>query len=113
MRLHPLRALGFAVLFAATAAGAAPETIEMDVTSRPISNFRIGSSQQRFGELEFAGGLEMNGSSRHFGALSAIHVFGDQSRMLGVADTGFWYKGRIERDATGARPGSPMSPCGK
>jgi hypothetical protein len=67
-----------------------------------IENFRIGSSQQRFGELEFAGGLEMNGSSRHFGALSAIHVFDDQSRMLGVADTGFWYGGASNAMQPGA-----------
>jgi len=105
MQLRPLRALGLAVLFAASAAQAAPDAITMDVTARPIANFRIGSSQQRFGELEFAGGLEMNGSSRHFGALSAIHVFGDQSRILGVADTGFWYKGRIERDPSGRATG--------
>ena len=105
MLLRPLRALGLAVLFATSAAGAAPDTIKMDVTSRPIADFRIGSSQQRFGELEFAGGLEMNASSRHFGGLSAIHVFGDQSSILGVADTGFWYKGRIERDATGRATG--------
>lgn len=105
MQLRVLRALGLAVLLAASAARAAPETTEMDVTSRPITNFRIGSSQQRFGELEFAGGLEMNASSRHFGGLSAIHVAGDQSRILGVADTGFWYKGRIARDETGRATG--------
>jgi hypothetical protein len=69
------------------------------VTSRPIENFRIGSSQKRFGELEFAGGLEMNASSRHFGGCRRIHVFDDQSRVLGVADTGFWYAARIRRDA--------------
>ena len=97
-----LRALGLAVLFAASAANAAPDTIEMDVTSRPIANFRIGSDQQRFGKLEFAGGLEMTASSRHFGAISAIHLFDDQSRVLGVAPAGRWQLPFLGVLATGA-----------
>lgn len=89
--------LALASLFPPTATAA--DVIDMTVTSRPIDHFRIGSDQMRFGELEFAGGLEMTATSRHFGALSALHVFDDQSRLLGVADTGFWYAGRIVRDA--------------
>lgn len=77
----------------------------MTVSARPIEHFRIGFDQQRFGELEFAGGLEMNGSSSHFGALSAIHVFNDQARVMGVADTGFWYAAKIERDEDGRPSG--------
>jgi len=86
-------------------AQAAPEIVAMTVKARPITNFRIGSGQQRFGKLEFAGGLEMTASSRHFGAISAIHLFDDQSRVLGVADTGFWLASRIERDEIGRATG--------
>ncbi|MFZ2102493.1 MAG: esterase-like activity of phytase family protein [Oricola sp.] len=94
-----------AALLFASAAHAEPPTIPMTVTSRTIDNFRIGSSETRFGDLEFAGGLEMTASSRHFGALSALHVFDDQARILGVADTGFWFAGKIDRDATGRPTG--------
>ncbi len=98
-------AFGLAALVLAAGAVAAPEIVHMTVTSSPITNFRIGSDEQQFGELEFAGGLEMTASSRHFGALSALHVFPDRSRILGVADTGLWYAGRIDRDETGRPTG--------
>lgn len=74
---------------------------EMEARTRPITRFRIGSNQIRFGDLEFAGGLEMNASSPHFGALSGIAFIEGQSRFLAVADTGFWLEGRIERDGQG------------
>jgi hypothetical protein len=99
-RLHRRSlALAAAVAVAAIPGRADPGTITMTVDSRVIENFRIGSGETRFGELEFVGGLEMYGSSKHFGALSAIHVFDDQAHFIGAADTGFWYGGRIERDA--------------
>ncbi|WP_343225559.1 esterase-like activity of phytase family protein [Oricola nitratireducens] len=98
-------AFGVAALFPAAGAVATPDIIPMTVTSSPITNFRIGTDQQRFGELEFAGGLEMTASSRHFGALSALHVFPDRSRILGVADTGLWFAGHIDRDKTGRPTG--------
>lgn len=92
-------AIAFSVLALLCApARAASDAIEMTVTSRVITHFRIGTNQERFGPLEFAGGLEMNGSSRHFGAISGLQLFDDQSRFLAVADTGFFVTGRIERD---------------
>ncbi|WP_306119553.1 MULTISPECIES: esterase-like activity of phytase family protein [unclassified Roseitalea] len=75
----------------------------MDVRVRPITRFRIGSDQMRFGALEFAGGLEMNATSRHFGALSGLSITGGQSGFIGVADTGFWITGAIRR-GTDNRP---------
>lgn len=98
-------ALGLAVLLTVHASVAAPGVFSFEVSARPIDNFRIGSGQQRFGELEFVGGLEMTASSRHFGGLSALHVFDDQTRMLAVADTGFWLKAQIERDENGRPTG--------
>lgn len=98
-------ALGIAALLVMPAASAAPDIIPVDVTARRIDYFRIGFDQQRFGELEFAGGLEMTGRPNHFGALSALHVFDDQTGMLAVADTGFWLKAEIERDEDGRATG--------
>jgi len=94
-------ALGVTALLFPPAAAAEPEIIPIDVTARVIENFRIGSDQQRFEGLEFVGGLEMTASSRHFGALSALHVYDDQTRMLAVADTGFWLMAKIARDKDG------------
>lgn len=71
------------------------------VNSRLIENFRIGSSQTRFGEFEFVGGLELSSSSSHLGAMSAIRLSAARSRFLGVMDTGFWYAGRFARDEDG------------
>ncbi|TCD13741.1 esterase-like activity of phytase family protein [Oricola cellulosilytica] len=94
-----LLVFGFFALAPAVLADVAGEAIEVTVRVRPIEYFRIGSNNMRFGTLKFAGGLELYGSSRHFGALSGVHVFDDQSRFIGVTDTGFWFAGTIERDA--------------
>jgi len=75
------------------------------ISSRPITEFRIGSAESQFGRLEFVGGLEMRGSSRHFGASSAFRFLKPGSDFIGVADTGFWFFGRIERDAAGKPAG--------
>lgn len=72
------------------------ETVE--ITARPITQFRMGSSETRFGPLEFVGGLEMRSRSRHFGALSSFRFLTPGRDIIGVADTGFWFFGRVERD---------------
>ena len=85
------------------AAASAAEVEPITVRSWPIRSFRIGSSQTRFGQLEFVGGLEMASADRDFGALSAFRFLDPGGRFVGVADTGFWFFGRVERDAD-ARP---------
>jgi len=77
----------------------------MDVRANVISNFRIGLSGTKFGPLEFIGGLEMTSSGRNFGSLSAFRFMTPGKDMIGVADTGFWFFGRIERDAEGKPSG--------
>ena len=71
------------------------------INSRIISNFRIGSSEKRFGELEFLGGLEMTSSNVDFGGLSAFRYLDSGKEFLGITDTGFWYAGRMQRDEQG------------
>ena len=75
------------------------------VTARTISNFRIGSPETRFGELEFVGGLELASTNRDFGGLSAFRFLNDGGSFLGITDTGFWYAGAMERDARGRPAG--------
>lgn len=75
------------------------------IKSSTISQFRLGSTETRFGPLEFIGGLEMNSTNRDFGGLSAFHYLDSGRNFLGVTDTGFWYAGRLLRDEQG-RPAS-------
>ncbi|WP_153020103.1 esterase-like activity of phytase family protein [Paramesorhizobium deserti] len=86
--------------------GQAEDRVErFDVTARPITQFRIGSSERRFGALEFVGGLALTAANREFGGMSAIRFLDAGRNFLGVTDTGFWYAGSIERDAEGRPSG--------
>ena len=87
------------------AAGSTPAVESVPIRSWPIRSFRIASSQTRFGPLEFVGGLEMASSSRDFGGLSAFRFLEPGGRFVGVADTGFWFFGRLERDVDGVPSG--------
>lgn len=83
--------------------GAQPDA--MSVEARRIDNFCVGSAQARFGPFEFAGGLSLSGSAAAFGSFSAIRFRDAGSRFIGVADTGYWYSGRIARDESGRPAG--------
>lgn len=110
MTATPLRraiAAAIALLGALATSPAIPQArIErMDVQSSQIDYFRIGFSQKTFGRLEFVGGLEMTSSGRDFGSLSAFRFQNAGSDFVGVADTGFWFFGKMERDASGKPTG--------
>ncbi len=87
-------------LGAVTVRAEAP-THTIDIYASRISQFRIGSDQTTFGPFEFVGGLEMTSGSRDFGGLSGFRFRTPGSDFVGVADTGFWYFGTVERDAEG------------
>jgi hypothetical protein len=100
-RLHRLAAaaLALAAFVPATAHGGG---FTAEVIAQRIDNFRIGSSQTRFGALEFAGGLVMASANRHFGAVSSFRFLdGTGTRFAAVADTGFFITGTVERDGEG------------
>lgn len=108
MRLQRLRrvlAASVCGLLAASPAIPQAQIERMEISSSQIDNFRIGFSQAKFGPLEFVGGLEMTSSGRNFGSLSAFRFAKPGSDMIGVADTGFWFFGRVERDAKGVPTG--------
>lgn len=90
---------------ATAAAEDAGKPFPVEIRARQIEAFRIGQDEKRFGPLEFVGGLELSGSSRHFGASSAFRFLEPGGRFIGVADTGFWFFGRIERDGRGRPSG--------
>lgn len=89
--------------FISTAQAEAPFSIEVE--SRPITNFAIGSSQTRFGELEFVGGFEMWAREPVFGQISALRFLSPGNEFIGVADHGYWLAGKIRRDAEGMPAG--------
>ncbi|TPJ68153.1 esterase-like activity of phytase family protein [Mesorhizobium sp. B2-7-1] len=92
----------FACMLACASPGvAAPGApVEMvEVSARPISQFRVGRDETRFGPLEFVGGLELTSPARDFGALSALRFLRPGSDFVGVADTGFWFFGTITHGA--------------
>ncbi|MHA6642580.1 esterase-like activity of phytase family protein [Mesorhizobium sp. A623] len=74
-------------------------TEPIEISVRPITQFRIGSAEKNFGPLEFVGGLEMTSYDRDFGGLSAFRFLKAGGDFIGVADTGFWFFGTIARDA--------------
>ncbi|TPK96583.1 hypothetical protein FJ934_08450 [Mesorhizobium sp. B2-4-12] len=88
-------ALASVVFSPANASG--PASVE--VSARPISQFRIGHDEKQFGPLEFVGGLEMTSPSRDFGGLSALRFLKAGGDFIGVADTGYWFFGTVARDA--------------
>lgn len=96
-------ALSASFLRPATAASEGVQRIE--VSARPIHNFRIGSTETRFGPLEFAGGLELTSASRDFGGLSAFRFLSPGKDFIGVSDSGFWFFGSISRGADGKPAG--------
>jgi hypothetical protein len=107
------RGLAYALFASAALAGvlsltahqpvrAAAEGVErLDISASPIRQFRIGSTETRFGPLEFVGGLELASTSPDFGALSSFRFTTPGENFIGVADTGFWFFGAIARDADG------------
>lgn len=77
------------------------EIIPADIQSRLIENFKVGSSENVFGRLQFVGGLELSSDNDLFGAMSAIRIADDRSSFIGVADTGHWYQGKVDRNTDG------------
>ncbi len=85
-------ALGFALTGGAAAFDASFQPI--DVTVKPITAFRIGSTETKFGTLEFRGGLQLISADKRFGSLSGLEISPDGA-LLAVADTGFWFAGQL------------------
>lgn len=95
------RTVASALAVAALLWAAPAPALDVSVETAKISRFRIGSSVTRFGPLEFVGGLEMVGDTRHFGAISAFRFRDSGISFVAITDTGFWLTGRIERDGEG------------
>jgi hypothetical protein len=68
----------------------------IEITARPIAGFDVrDSTRQRFGALDYIGGLELTSPDKQFGSLSALHLSPDGTRFLSLSDKGRWFRGRI------------------
>ena len=73
---------------------AAPTRLAIE--AMPIAAFdNRDTSQTRFGNLEFRGGLALTSKNEAFGGISAIHVAPDGSGFVALTDKGSWLRGRI------------------
>jgi hypothetical protein len=77
------------------------ETVDANINARTISHFKVGSEEKIFGDFEFLGGLEFESDNDLVGAMSGFRFLNNRSDFLAVADTGYWFKGKIERDQNG------------
>ncbi len=99
MRRFGLTGLFFCLLACPPALAAGPGFVPIEVTATPIEQFHRGSSETHFGKLEFRGGLQLTSTDHEFGALSGLDLATDGETIVAVADTGFWFSGRIvEKD---------------
>jgi hypothetical protein len=89
-RLAGLAALLVGLVAALTAAA---EPIE--VTAHRIDNFAVASSESRFGQLEFLGGLDLVSRDRRFIGLSGIEVTRDGGTAFMVSDEGWFVRARL------------------
>jgi hypothetical protein len=64
----------------------------------PISSFRPGSEDTRFGALTFLSGLEIESDDPEFGGLSALRVMLGGTSFHAISDQGNWLRGDIIRD---------------
>ena len=88
-------AVAIAASPAAAQRGAEPP-VRIAIEAKPIEAFRSGlPKQQRFGMVEFIGGIELKSTHPDFGGLSAIRVEADGEHFVSLSDRGHWLTGRI------------------
>ncbi|QOG07449.1 esterase-like activity of phytase family protein [Aureimonas sp. OT7] len=98
-RIHRGLACCWLVLAAATSTQA---QTPVALTPIAIETFLPGSTQTRFGALEYRGGFSFRPSERRLQGISGWR-FTDAAggRFLAVTDTGLWFAGTVLRDAAG------------
>ncbi|MEJ1160357.1 esterase-like activity of phytase family protein [Prosthecomicrobium sp. N25] len=99
-----LAALGLVAIAPAAEPGDAPlpaGAFDVEVRATPLTSFKRGSPETRFGALEWLGGLELSSPVRHFGAFSGIATADKGRDLLLLTDNGFWLAARLESGPDG------------
>ena len=86
----------------ALAQDAAPSSLV--INTRPIT-FSVDPKGDRYGLLEWRGGLVLSSRDPRFGGLSSMIVSDDGSRLLAVSDDGWWLRLKVRFDRTGRLEG--------
>ncbi|MBO6919382.1 MAG: esterase-like activity of phytase family protein [Rhizobiaceae bacterium] len=81
------------------------EVTNAEINIRQISHFKVGSDETTFGSFKFLGGIEFESDNDLVGAISGFRFLDDRTTFLAVADTGYWFKGELERDTDGLLKG--------
>jgi hypothetical protein len=85
-----------AILVAALSSSAAgPGFLPIEVHAQPIREFRIGQPSDRFGALEFRGGLTLSSANPDFGSWSGLDFSADGKTIYAVSDNGIWFTARL------------------
>lgn len=77
----------------------------LDIEASPIASFDSGGDTDRFGSLIYVGGFQYSSSDSRLRGVSGLRLTEDRSRFVAVTDTGYWFLGRILRDAEGRPTG--------
>lgn len=68
----------------------------IEVRAEPLASFdRVLAGRQRFGQLEWIGGLRLTSDDKFFGGLSGIALDGDGKGFVMVSDAGLWMTGNL------------------
>jgi hypothetical protein len=102
-RLSALFSLALAL--SVVAAPSSATSVALEVDSRAIAHFGIGSIERAFGKLEFVGGITYSSPNTLLGAVSSIRFRPDGSHFVAVLDTGHWLTGAVRRDEEGGLAG--------
>lgn len=96
MRRRPLAATVLLALAGAASAQeeALPRFTPIEIVARPIVHFEVRSTETEFGEVEYRGGFDLSSPYEDFASLSGLDITPD-SRLLAVADTGYWLTARL------------------
>ncbi len=81
------------------------ETSNANINVRQISHFKVGSDETTFGSFKFLGGIEFESDNDLVGAISGFRFLEDRTTFLAVADTGYWFKGKLDRGDDGQPKG--------
>lgn len=71
------------------------------VTASAILNFKVGETGNRFGDLEFVGGLQLASDMSRFGGFSGLRLYPDRNRLIAISDRCIVLTATLERDVTG------------
>jgi hypothetical protein len=80
----------------------ATEPGPVPVLAAKIPYFGSSNTGNRFGKLEFVGGLQLSSDAKGFGGLSALRLFPDRNHIVALTDKCLVLTGTLERDVTGA-----------